>query len=76
MFRLQIAFTVAIISFHCHLYLFLSGTKPSVSLAGRYKMGESPQVMPFFPRPREIYCFRIIAEQLVFDSVSERPDSL
>lgn len=45
MFRLQIAFTVVLVSFHCHLYL--SGTKTSVSLAGRYKMGESPQVMFF-----------------------------
>lgn len=30
----------------------------------------------FFPRPWEIYCFRIIAEQLVFDFVSERQHSL
>lgn len=47
MFRLQIASTVTLINFHCHLYLFLSGTKTSVSLKGRYKMGESPQVMVF-----------------------------
>lgn len=37
-------------------------------LKGRYKMGESSQVM-FSPRPWEIYCFKMIAEHFAFDSV-------